>query len=111
MNVQMSQCCPSVHVQCFPHQKGKQMIVMSFSDVTNIMLMHRGRGYIRRACTSLKPIIWGFQAKHSGNLLRSQQPSVVAASVPLVEQEYIPTGECSSFIHLHVPKDILDTLS
>ena len=28
----------------FPAEKGKQMIVMSFSDVTSIMLMHRGGG-------------------------------------------------------------------
>ena len=58
---------------------------------------------------SLKAIIWVFGAEHSGNLLRSHQPSVAATLVPLVEQEYIPTGECSLFVHLHVRKGILDT--
>ena len=60
---------------------------------------------------SLKAIIWVFGAEHSGNFLRSHQPSVMATSVSLMGQEYIPTGECSLFIHLHVPKGILDTLS
>ena len=60
---------------------------------------------------SLEAIVWVFGAEHSGNLLRSHQPSAMATSVPPVEQEYIPTGECSSFIHLHVPKGIFDTLS
>ena len=47
------------------------MIMTSFSDVTNVMLMHRVREYTRRAHMSLKAAIWVFGAKHSGNLLRS----------------------------------------
>ena len=75
------------------------MIVTSFIDITNIMLTHGVGEYIRRVHMSLEPIIWVFGAEHSGNLLRSHQPSVMATSVPLVEQEYIPTGVffvCSS---------------
>ena len=60
---------------------------------------------------SLKAIVWVFGAEHSGNFLRSHQPSVAAILVPLMEREYIPTGECSLFAHLHVPKGILGTLS
>ena len=55
----------------FPTERGKQAIVMSFSDVTNIMLMHRVGEYIRRACKGLEYVIWDFAAEHSGNLLRS----------------------------------------
>ena len=47
------------------------MIVMSFSDVMNVMLTHRVGRYIRRVCMSLEAIIWVFGAEHSGNLLRS----------------------------------------
>ena len=78
------------------------MIMMSFSDGTNIMLMHKGGGYIKRVQTSLEAIIWVFGAEHSGNLLRGHQPSVAVTSVPLVEWKYILTGKCSLFIHLHV---------
>ena len=94
----------------FPAKRGKQMIVMAFSYVMS-MLMHRVGGYIRRMHMSLKAFIWVFGAAHSGNLLRSHWPSVAATSVPFMEQEYIPTGKCSLFVHLHVPKGILDTLT
>ena len=46
------------------------MIMTSFSDITNIMLMHMVGGYIRRVCMSLEAIIWAFGTEHSGNLLR-----------------------------------------
>ena len=55
----------------FPAERGKQMIVTSFSDVTNIMLMHRVGGHIRRVHRSLEAIVWVFGAEHSGTLLRS----------------------------------------
>ena len=71
MGAQVNRHGSPVHVQGFPTGRGKQTIVTSFSDVTNVMLMHRVEGYIRRACTSLEAIIWGFGAEHSGNLLRS----------------------------------------
>ena len=41
----------------FPTERGKQMIVMSFNDVT--MVAHAsGRGYIRKTCMSIKAVIW-----------------------------------------------------
>ena len=95
----------------FPAKKGKQMIVMSFSDITSIMLMHRGRGYIRKACMSLKAIIWVFGAEHSGNLLGSHRPFVMVPAVPLMEWKCLHTGKCPLFVPLHVPKIILSTLS
>ena len=95
----------------FPTERGKQTIVMLFSDVTNVMLMHRVGGYIRRACMSLEAVVWVFGDEHSGNLLRSHWPSIAATLVPLVEGEYILTGKCSLFVHLHVPKVTLGTLS
>ena len=69
----------------FPTERGKQMIVMSFSDVMNAILMHRVGGYIRIVCRSLEVVIWVFRDEHSGNLLRSHQPFIVATLVPLVE--------------------------
>ena len=41
---QVSQPGSPVHAQGFPTGRGKQMIVMSFSDITNVMLMHRVGG-------------------------------------------------------------------
>ena len=55
----------------FPTKRRKQMIMMSFSDIMNVMLMHRVGGYIRRVHMSLEAIIWVFGAEHSGNFLRS----------------------------------------
>ena len=69
----------------FPTGRGKQMIVTSFSDIRNIMLMHRVGGYLRRVHMSLEAVVWVFGAEHSGNLLRSHQPFVIATLVPLVE--------------------------
>ena len=69
----------------FPAKKGKQMIVTSLSDVTSVMLMHRGRGYRKRGHTSLGAVIWVFGAEHSGNLIGSHWPFVTVTSVPLME--------------------------
>ena len=55
----------------FPAIGRKQTIVTSFSDITNILLMHRVGGYIRRSQMSCKVIVWVFGAEHSGNFLRS----------------------------------------
>ena len=60
---------------------------------------------------SLRAVVWVFGAEHSGNLLRSHQPSVAATLVPLIEEEYILAGKCSLFVYLHVPNVILGTLS
>ena len=58
-----------------------------------------------------RAVVWVLGAEYSGNLLRSHQPSVVATSVPLVEEKDILTGKCSLFVHPHVPRVILGTLS
>ena len=60
VGAQVSQHGSPVHAQGFPTGRGKQMIVTSFSDVTNVMLMHRVGGYIRRVHTSLRAVIWVF---------------------------------------------------
>ena len=41
MGAQVSQCSSPALAQGFPTRREKHMIVTSFSDVTNIMLMHR----------------------------------------------------------------------
>ena len=87
----------------FPAEKGEQVILTSFSDVTIALLMHQG-GYIRKACKSLGAVIWVFRAEHSGNFQKGHQHSVVAIMVPLMEQEYIPEEKCALLIHLHVPQ-------
>ena len=60
MGVQVSQHGSPAYVQGFPARKGKQTTMMSFSDIMNVMLMHRVGGYIRRVCMSLRAIIRGF---------------------------------------------------
>ena len=68
----------------YPTERGEQMIVTSFNDVT--MFTHAsGRGYIRKACTSLKAVIWVFGTEHFGQLLGGHQPSAAAVLVPLME--------------------------
>ena len=110
VDVQMSQCDSPVHVQCFPTERGKQTIMTSFSDVTNVILMHRVGGYIKRACMSLEAIVWVFGAELSDNLLRK----------PLTLCHGYFSASCGArvhsyrrvfFVYLHVPKGILDTLS
>ena len=44
MGMQTSWHSSSVNAHGFPAERGKQMIVMSFSDVTNVTLMHRVGG-------------------------------------------------------------------
>ena len=56
-------------------------------------------------------VIWVSGTEQLGHLLGGHQPSTLAISVPLVEQEYIPVELCALFIHLHVPRLLLDTLS
>ena len=100
---QISVALPCMH-SAFPAKKGKQTILTSFSDVTNVLLMHQGRGYIRKVHSSLRAVIWVFGAEHYGNIQRGHWPSVVAIMVPLVEQKYIPEVKCALLIHLHMPQ-------
>ena len=75
---------PLCMCSAFPTERGKQMIVMSFNDVT--MFAHAfGRGYIRKACMSLRAVVWVFGTEHFSQLLGGHQPSAAALLVPLVE--------------------------
>ena len=60
MGAQVSWHSSPAHAQGFPAGRGKQMIMTSFSDITNVMLMHRVGGYIRRVHMSLEAIVWSF---------------------------------------------------
>ena len=51
----------------FPAEKGEQMILTSFCDIT-IALAHASQGgYIRKVHKSLRAVVWVFLAEHSGN--------------------------------------------
>ena len=95
----------------FPTETGEQMILISFSDVIITQLVHLGIGYKRKECKSLRAVVWVFGTEQLAQLLGGHWPSTLAVSVPLVEQEYIQVELCASFIHLHVPRLVLDTLS
>ena len=81
---------------------GEQTILTSFGDVITILLMHLGIGYKRKTCKCLEAVVWISQTEQLGQLLGGHQPSTLAISVPLIEQEYIPIELCALFIHLHV---------
>ena len=90
---------------------GEQTILMSFGDIIIVLLTHLGIEYKRKVCKSLGAVIWVSGTEWLGQLLGGHQPSTLAISVPLVEQEYIPVELCVMFIHLHIPRLIWDTLS
>ena len=46
-----------------------------------------------------------------GSIARRPPTPTLTISVPLMEQEYIPVELCAMFIHMHVPRLVLDTLS
>ena len=52
---------------------------------------------------SLRTVIWVSGNEWLG-LLISHQPSTLAISVPLVEQEFNQEELCTLFIHVHVPR-------
>ena len=87
------------------------MTLTAFGNVIIFLLMHLGLGYKRKACKSLRAVVWVFGTERLGQLLGGHRPSTSAMSVPLVEQEYIPVELCALFLHLHVPRLVLDTLS
>ena len=88
----------------FPAEMGEQMILTSFGDVIITLLRHLGIGYKRKVCKSLGAVIWVSGTEQLGQLLGGHQPSTLAISMPLVEQEYIPVELHALFIHLHVPR-------
>ena len=94
----------------FPAEMREQTILMSFSDVIMALLVHLGIWYKRKACKSLRAVVWVSGTEQLGQLLGGHQPSTLAISVPLMEQEYIPVELCALFIHPHVPRLVWDTL-
>ena len=111
VQVQVNPSNSPVHVQCFSHLNGEQMTLTSFGDVIIFLLVHLGIGYKRKVHNSLGAVVQVSETEWLGQLLRGHQPSTLAISVPLVEQEYIPVELCALFIHLHVSRPVLDTLS
>ena len=95
----------------FPTEMGEQMTLTSFGDIIIFLLVHLGIGYKRKACKSLRADIWVFGTEWLGQLVGGHQPCTLVISVPLMEWEYIPVELCALFIHLHVPRLVLDTLS
>ena len=54
----------------FPTEMGEQMILMSFGDVIIALLVYLGIGYKRKACKSLRAVIWVSGTEQLGQLLR-----------------------------------------
>ena len=74
--------------------------------------MYYGEGmYIRKACTSLRAVIWVSGTEHFGQLIGGHRPSTLAILLPLVEMEYIPVKQCALLIHPHVPQLVWNTFS
>ena len=72
-------------------------------------MLSGGGKYIRRTHTSLRAVIWVSGTEWLG-LLSRHQPSTLAISVPLMEQEYIQDGLCTLFLHVHAPRLFGNTL-
>ena len=66
-------------------------------------MLFEGGKYIRRASSSFGAVIWVSGTERLG-LLLSHQPSTLAISVPLMEQEYIQDELSTLFIHVHAPR-------
>ena len=92
----------------FPVEKVEQTIMMSLSDITVIAHATGGGKYIRKANSSFRTVIWVSGTEQLGPLL-SHQPSTLAISVPLMEQEYILEELFTLFIHVQAPRP-LETL-
>ena len=60
---------------------------------------------------SLGGVVWVFETEWLGQLLRSHQPSTLALSVPLMEQEYDQNELYDWFIYLHVPRPFWEPFS
>ena len=94
----------SAHVQWFSHWKSRaedhDIIWWHHNDLS----CYWGGNYIRKLSTSLGAVIWVFITEWLGQLLKSHQPSTLAISVPLMEQEYNLNELCVLFVYLHVPR-------
>ena len=84
-DVQMNCSTSSVHMQCFPTGRSKQMILTSLNDVTRISHATL-EGTIKGEHTRTLGLLSGFSDTECLGLLTSHRPSTWAISVPLVEQ-------------------------
>ena len=87
----------------FPTRRSKQMITMSWNDVTRISCAIEGGTYKRRAHLNLRAVIWVFWYWMFGSTNRSQTlySRYLGASR---RAEHIQKELCVSFIHMHVPR-------
>ena len=95
-DVQTNYGISSVHVQWFSHGKSRA----DDCDVTHGI---GGGKYIRKVSSSFGAVIWVSGTEWLGPLL-SHQPSTLAISVPLMEQEYILEELFTLFTHVHAPR-------
>ena len=65
-----------------------------------------GGKYIKKSELEPGAVVWVYGTEHLG-LLISYQPSTLAISVPLIEQEYNQEELCTLFIHVHVARPFL----
>ena len=110
----------TAHVQRFsPNKMQKQMTVMSFDDITDVLLTYIEGRYKSKHAQDLgvqfssffSLFIWFLwfvpQLVHPG----SHRPSNSATSVSHEEWNYNQTGKCSLSVQLYMFKDILGILS
>ena len=101
----------SVHVQWFSCWKSRaddcDVILWCHNDLS----CYGGGNCIREASKSLRTVVWVFGNEWLGQLLRSHQPSTLAISVPLVEQEYNLEELCVLFINLLMPRPFWEPFS
>ena len=86
----------------FPTGRSKQMIMMSWNDVTRISHAIEGGNYKRRAQPNLGAVIWVFWYWAFGSINKQQTPYFGYLSASL-GAEHNQNGLCDLFIHMHVP--------
>ena len=122
VDVQVSWHNSTAHAwKFFPPKVQKQTTVLSFDDVTDILLKYLGVRYKKEACTRPGEVWFSCsffwysvcfswlvsQLVHLG----SHRPSNLAMLVPLKECNYNQIGKCSLFVQMYILKNILGMLS
>ena len=111
-DVQAGQHDSTAHAQrFFPLKVQKQMTVMSFDDITDVLLTYiggRNEGFVDEIFGSL---VQSFQHVPQLVHLGSHRPSNSATLVPLEEWNYNQTWKCSLYVQLYMLKVNLGTLS
>ena len=94
----------------FPTGRSKQMIVMSWNDVTRISHAIEGRNYKRKAHPNLGAVIWVFWYWAFGSINKPQTLyfGYLGASHGA---EHNQNGLCDLFIYMHVPRPFWGTFS